>query len=49
MLYLSRKKITDTTQADARLTQKIELLRWAIKILGNQELQRLPPETIHLF
>jgi hypothetical protein len=49
MLFLSRKKIKDTTQADTRLTQKIELLRWAIKILGNQELQRLPPEAIHLF
>ncbi|MCX5681253.1 MAG: hypothetical protein NT079_03100 [Candidatus Omnitrophica bacterium] len=49
MLFLSRKKINDMTQADERLKQKIELSRWAIKILGNQELQRLPPEAIHLF
>lgn len=49
MLFLSRRKIKDVEQADERLKQKIELLRWAIKILGNQELQRLPPEAIHLF
>jgi len=49
MLFLSRKKIKDVVQADERLNQKIELLRWAVKILGNQELQRLPPEAIHLF
>lgn len=49
ILFLSRKKIKDVTDPDERLKQKIELLRWAIKILGNQELQRLPPEAIHLF
>jgi hypothetical protein len=49
MLFLSRKKIKDVVKADERLKQKIELLRWAVKILGNQELQRLPPEAIHLF
>lgn len=49
MLFLSRTKIKDVVEPDERLKQKIELLRWAIKILGNQELQRLPPEAIHLF
>jgi hypothetical protein len=49
MLFLSKKKLKSTAQGDERLTQKIELLRWSIKILGNQELQRLPPEVIQLF
>jgi len=49
MLFLSRKKLKDTPKTDERLKQKIELLRWSLKILGNQELQRLPPEVIQLF
>lgn len=49
MLFLSRKKIKEGVPPDERLKQKIELLRWAIKILGNQELQRLPSEVINLF
>ncbi len=49
ILFLSRRKIRDDVPADERLQQKIDLLRWAIKILGNQELQRLPPEVINLF
>ncbi|MDD3374920.1 MAG: hypothetical protein PHY73_04255 [Candidatus Omnitrophica bacterium] len=49
ILFLSRKKIRNITEPNERLKQKIELLRWSIKILGNQELKRLPPETLHLF
>lgn len=49
MLFLSHKKIKENTPPDERLKQKIELLRWSIKILGNQELQRLPSEVINLF
>jgi len=50
ILFLSRQKLKNNAQAaDERLKQKIELLRWSIKILGNQELQRLPPEVIQLF
>jgi len=49
MLFLSRKKLKDDPQGDERLKRKIELLRWSIKILGNQELQRLSPEVIQLF
>ena len=46
ILFLSRKKLANTKEPGARLKQKLELLRWSIKILGSQELQRLPREII---
>ncbi len=49
LLFLSRKKIRNINKPDERLKQKIELLRWSMKILGKQELKRLPPESLHLF
>ncbi len=48
MFFLSRKKLSTIAQDDERLKQKLELLRWSIKILGNQELRRLPAEVIQL-
>ena len=49
MLFLSRRKLKNVTDPDLRLQQKIDLLRWSIKVLGNDELKRLPPEVLHLF
>ncbi|MDP8266749.1 MAG: hypothetical protein P9M07_07400 [Candidatus Aceula meridiana] len=49
MLFLSRKKLKNITEPGERLKQKIELLRWSVKILGTEELKRLPPEVLHLF
>ncbi len=48
MLFLSRKRLAEVKEPDARLRQKIELLRWSIKILGTEELKRLPSEVIRL-
>lgn len=45
-LFLSRKKLVNVKEPGIRLKQKIELLRWAIKILGTQELEKLPREII---
>ena len=45
-LFLSRRKLQDMDEPGPKLKQKLELLRWAIKILGTQELGRLPPEVI---
>ncbi len=47
-LFLSRKRLTSIKEPDARLKQKLTLIRWAIKILGTEELKRLPPEAIPL-
>lgn len=47
-LFLSRKRLENMTEPDKRLSQKLKLLRWSIKILGTQELNRLPKEVIHL-
>ena len=48
VLFLSRNTLKKVTQPDNRLSQKLNLLRWSIKILGSKELKRLPPEVIHL-
>lgn len=45
-LFLSRKKLANMKEPGPRLKLKIELLRWAVKILGTQELDRLPREII---
>ncbi len=48
VLFLSRKRLANIKEPTPRLKQKLELLRWSIKILGTEELQRLPPEVINL-
>lgn len=47
-LFLSRKRLMDVKEPDARLSKKLKLLRWSIKVLGNQELKKLPKEVINL-
>ena len=49
VLFLSRKRLANITEPGPKLSQKLKLLRWSIKILGNQELNRLPKEVINLF
>ena len=48
ILFLSRKRLATVVEPDARLAKKLKLLRWSIKILGNQELKKLPKEVINL-
>jgi len=48
VLFLSRKRLANVTEPGPRLTQKLRLLKWSIKILGNQELKRLPSEVLNL-
>jgi hypothetical protein len=48
VLFLSRKRLATIVEPGPKLTQKIKLLRWSIKILGSQELKRLPKEVLHL-
>jgi len=47
-LFLTRKRLQNITKPDPKLKRQLELLRWAIKILGNEELRRLPSEVISL-
>ncbi len=47
-LFLSRNRLAGMKEPDARLNQKLQLVRWAIKILGTQELRRLPKEVLNL-
>ena len=47
-LFLSRKRLATTTNPDPKLKQKLKLLRWSTKILGSQELNKLPKEIMHL-
>ena len=48
VLFLTRRRLANVTEPDARLKQKLTLLRWSIKVLGSQELNRLPKEVINL-
>lgn len=47
-LFLTRKKLQNITDPPPKLKRQLELIRWAIKILGNQELKRLPSEVLSL-
>lgn len=48
VLFLLRKHLETVEEPDSKLTKKLKLLRWSIKILGNQELKKLPMEVISL-
>ncbi len=47
-LFLSRKRLSSTKEPGPQLKRKLDLLRWSIKVLGSQELKRLPREVINL-
>ncbi len=46
-LFLSRRKLRNITKPGKRLEQKLELVRWSVKILGTDELKRLPSEVLN--
>jgi len=48
IFFLSRNRLQNISTPDLRLSQKLDLLRWSIRILGTQELKRLPNEVINL-
>ena len=48
IFFLSRNRLQNVTTPDEYLRHKLDLLRWSIKILGTQELKRLPSEVINL-
>ena len=48
VLFLSRKRLATVTEPGPKLSKQLKLLRWSIKVLGSEELQRLPPEVIGL-
>jgi len=47
-LFLERKRLENVTEPSLKLSQKLKLIRWSIKVLGSQELKRLPKEVINL-
>ncbi len=48
IFFLSRNRLNDVTTPDQKLRQKVSILRWAVKVLGTQELKKLPSEVIRL-
>ncbi|MBI4309504.1 MAG: hypothetical protein HY591_04145 [Candidatus Omnitrophica bacterium] len=48
ILFLSRKRLGNIQEPDQKLRQKLTILRWAVKVLGTQELKNLPQEVIGL-
>ena len=48
MLFLSRRRLEQLKEANKQLSQQLTILKWSIKILGTEELKKLPKEVIHL-
>ena len=48
ILFLSRKRLAQVETPNARLSQKLTILKWSIKVLGSQEIKRLPKEVLNL-
>ena len=48
IFFLTRNRLNNVQIPDEKLKNKISILRWAIKVLGTQELKRLPSEVIRL-
>ena len=48
IFFLYRNRLQNITIPDENLQHKLDLLRWSIRILGTQELKRLPSEVINL-
>ncbi|HOY10022.1 MAG TPA: hypothetical protein PLB05_08100 [Candidatus Omnitrophota bacterium] len=46
--FLSRGRLANLAEPDPRLIQKFQILRWTLKVLGTQEIRRLPKEVINL-
>ena len=46
--FLTRKKLQDADPADPRIKNKLQILRWSVKVLGTDELKNLPKEVISL-
>lgn len=48
MLFLSRNRLNNIGTPGQRLSRKLKILRWSIKVLGNSYLKKLPKEVIGL-
>ncbi len=48
ILFLSRRRLANVIAPDPKLSRKLQLLRSSIKVLGNEELKKLPDEVINL-
>ncbi len=46
--FLSRGHLANLAEPDPHLIQKFQILRWTLKVLGTQEIRRLPKEVINL-
>lgn len=47
-LFLTRKKLQNMDPNDERIKNKLQILRWSVKVLGTEELKNLPKEVISL-
>ena len=48
IFFLMRNRLPQVKEPSPKLKQKLSLLRWAIKVLGMQTLDQLPPEVVRL-
>ncbi len=48
IFFLQRKRLSKVREPDQQLRQKLDILRWSVKVLGAQALKSLPQEVIGL-
>ena len=48
ILFLSRKNLAEVQEPNEKLKKQLSILRWSIKVLGIQELNKLPKEVLDL-
>lgn len=48
VLFLSRKRLIRIDASGPKLARKLQLLRWSIKVLGSDVINKLPEEVINL-
>lgn len=48
LLFLERRRLATVREPKPNLQHKLALVRWSIKVLGNDMLRKLPPEVINL-
>ena len=48
IFFLMRKRLAPIKQPNKKLSHKLIILRWSVKVLGNDSLKKLPKEVLNL-
>lgn len=48
IFFLSRNRLAEVKTPSPKLARQLKIMRWSIKVLGSQQLKKLPKEVINL-